>query len=200
MIAFLKTRANIKYKILNIIYIVILLATHAQGQNKYDYTIVSDTTINTVTRSISEEKIKKYRSNPAYNYEQNPDYEETGLRKLWMRFLRWLEDVLGDGGYSILGDIVYYGLILVAVVTLIMIILRAQLRLLDDAKHIIWRSGKTNHDYHQEIQNGEIKEQYDNLSYIYEYIWYGQFDVENQSEYDQHKNSFSRLFNQLNRR
>jgi len=126
MIAFLKTRANIKYKILNIIYIVILLATHAQGQNKYDYTIVSDTTINTVTRSISEEKIKKYRSNPAYNYEQNPDYEETGLRKLWMRFLRWLEDVLGDGGYSILGDIVYYGLILVAVVTLIMIILRAQ--------------------------------------------------------------------------
>ncbi len=55
------------------------------------------------------------------------------------------------------------------------------LKKMSDAKIIDWEINKTNADYAYEIKNESQKSQFEKLSYLYEYIWYGEFDVaENQ--------------------
>lgn len=47
------------------------------------------------------------------------------------------------------------------------------------AKEIIeWDVEKTNSDYIYEIKNAKLKEDFTYLSYLYNYIWYGEFDLE----------------------
>ncbi len=43
---------------------------------------------------------------------------------------------------------------------------------------IVWDPEKTNSDYTLEIQNPNIKEQFSYASYLYNYIWYGEFELE----------------------
>ena len=71
------------------------------------------------------------------------------------------------------------------------------LRLLDTLGKIIWRSGKTNHDYLLEIKDTELKEEFDNLSYIYEYSWYGQFEIESAIQYQQLRDPFQTLYKKI---
>lgn len=224
-------------------------STQLSGQ--YNYVEASDTTVSTVERRIPQEKIENYRSKPAYNYEENPDYEDSFLQRLWLRFTKWLRDLLGVDGFSLLGKLIYYGLILVVAIGLIYIILRGQghnpfkrserksqteleadtidenssvesidrlidgaenqgdyrlalrlhflksLRLLDDNKHIIWRSGKTNYQYYEEIKDPQIKDRFDNLSYVFEYSWYGQFEISSETQYHKLREEFILLFNQI---
>lgn len=228
-----------------------MLSAVTQSAAQYNYVEASDTVVNTIDRSIPQDKIDSYRSKPAYNYEQNPEYEDDTLQRIFMRLSKWLEGILGEGGYSIFTDFLYYGFMFVAVVGLIFIILRAQghnpfsrservtkteleadtidenssvesidkliqkaesqgeyrlairlqflktLRLLDDNEHIVWRSGKTNHEYLNEIESSIVKNNFDNLSYVYEYSWYGQFDIENETQYFQLREGFITLFNEM---
>ena len=45
-------------------------------------------------------------------------------------------------------------------------------------KHLInWTPGKTNHEYVYEIENADIRDPFDRLSYYYEYAWYGDFEI-----------------------
>jgi len=215
------------------------------------YVVTSDTSLVTVDRSIPQSKIDEYRSQPEYNYDENPDYEESFLGTLWMRFRNWLKSVLGQDGYGALGSILFYGLLLFGLVWFIMFVLRAQghnpfsrgnrkseiavaaedidenssidsiedlvhkaeisgdyrlairlqylklLRLLDSAEEIEWRSGKTNYDYLNEIKGLELKEDFDALNYIYEYSWYGQFDISSEEKYRELRAPFYTLFDQL---
>ena len=47
------------------------------------------------------------------------------------------------------------------------------------SKEIIeWDVEKTNSDYIYEIKNAKLKEEFTYLSYLYNYIWYGEFDLE----------------------
>ena len=58
---------------------------------------------------------------------------------------------------------------------------------------IEWDSEKTNYDYYQEIQGEKIKEQFQYISYIYDYCWYGEFNIE-KPEFNASEKAFKQLF------
>jgi hypothetical protein len=43
---------------------------------------------------------------------------------------------------------------------------------------IIWDLEKTNSDYLNEIKNEQLKADFAYLSYLYNYIWYGEFELD----------------------
>lgn len=49
------------------------------------------------------------------------------------------------------------------------------LQIFDNKKLIIWKQYKTNADYLYELENSAYIENFKQLKYIYEYIWYGDF-------------------------
>jgi hypothetical protein len=51
------------------------------------------------------------------------------------------------------------------------------LKLLADKEHIHWQPGKTNHDYVEELQSGNLKTGFNELSFYFEFAWYGNFSV-----------------------
>ena len=55
---------------------------------------------------------------------------------------------------------------------------------------------KTNSDYYNEISKKEIKEQFSYASYLYNYIWYGEFNV-NDLEFRKAKKSFVQFINSI---
>jgi hypothetical protein len=51
------------------------------------------------------------------------------------------------------------------------------LKLLSDKQHVDWRPGKTNHDYLQELKKVDLKIGFSELSFYFDYAWYGEFNV-----------------------
>ncbi len=68
------------------------------------------------------------------------------------------------------------------------------LKRLSDKEVIEWDSEKTNYDYYQEIKDDKIKKQFQYISYIYDYCWYGEFNIE-KTEFDTSEKAFKKLFN-----
>lgn len=56
------------------------------------------------------------------------------------------------------------------------------LKNLSDKKIIEWNPEKTNKDYYFEIKDATVKNHFSDLSYIFDYVWYGEFDI-NESDY-----------------
>lgn len=52
------------------------------------------------------------------------------------------------------------------------------LKVLTDNQFIYWEAGKTNHDYVQEVSEKELQSGLNDLSYYFDYAWYGNFPVE----------------------
>lgn len=52
------------------------------------------------------------------------------------------------------------------------------LRKLADRQLIRWRPGKTNHDYQTELADTALREPFQQLSYYYDYAWYGNFPAD----------------------
>ena len=52
------------------------------------------------------------------------------------------------------------------------------LKLLSDQHVIDWQPSKTNHDYVYEIQDQGFLQQFSQLGYYFEYVWYGDFSAE----------------------
>lgn len=73
------------------------------------------------------------------------------------------------------------------------------LKLLDTATIITWRSGKTNHDYLLEIQDSQLKEEFDDLNYIYEYSWYGQFAIDDEAQYSQLSETYLTFYENISK-
>ena len=67
------------------------------------------------------------------------------------------------------------------------------LKKLSDKKMIDWNTEKTNHDYEREIKQEKIKEMFSELLYIFEYVWYGEFEI-NEENYQQLKKKFETVF------
>lgn len=63
------------------------------------------------------------------------------------------------------------------------------LKSLSDKNIIEWDIEKTNLDYQREIQNSEIKKNFRFLSYIYEYSWYGEFEL-SEEDFKKAENAF----------
>jgi len=43
---------------------------------------------------------------------------------------------------------------------------------------ISWHFEKTNNDYHNEIKDPLLKDNFKKVSYLYDYVWYGEFDLD----------------------
>lgn len=63
------------------------------------------------------------------------------------------------------------------------------LKELSDRKMIQWNPEKTNQDYLAEIKQPEMKSGFKELAYIFDYVWYGEFDI-NENNYNHFKQKF----------
>lgn len=59
-----------------------------------------------------------------------------------------------------------------------------------DQKIIVWNPEKTNQDYAKEITNESLRTKFMELAYIYDYVWYGEFDI-NENDYEIFKKKFN---------
>ncbi|MDP2158837.1 MAG: DUF4129 domain-containing protein, partial [Flavobacterium sp.] len=67
------------------------------------------------------------------------------------------------------------------------------------AKQVIeWDVEKTNSDYLYEIQNPAIKSQFEYVSYLYNYIWYGEFELD-EVTFIKAKKAFDTLIHSIGR-
>lgn len=66
------------------------------------------------------------------------------------------------------------------------------LKRLSAAEVIEFDPEKTNLDYTYEITNEAVREQFQYTSYLYNYVWYGEFDID-EAQYEKAKESFSIL-------
>ncbi len=64
------------------------------------------------------------------------------------------------------------------------------LKILSDKHLIDFSPGKTNHDYVEELQKGEIKTGLNELSFYFDYAWYGGFAI-NEVQFQKIKSTFS---------
>lgn len=69
------------------------------------------------------------------------------------------------------------------------------LQRLQEQEQIVWNIEKTNSDYQNEIKDPQLKEDFRYLSYIYNNIWYGEFEI-SEEEFKQAKKSFDSLLKQ----
>ncbi len=51
------------------------------------------------------------------------------------------------------------------------------LKKLSDKKQIAWHPEKTNQDYFSELKNEAAKDQFAELVYVFDYVWYGEFEI-----------------------
>jgi len=64
------------------------------------------------------------------------------------------------------------------------------LKILSDKHLIDFSPGKTNHDYVEELQKGEIKTGLNELSFYFDYAWYGNFPI-NENQFQKVKTTFA---------
>ena len=65
------------------------------------------------------------------------------------------------------------------------------LKSLSDKEIIEWDIEKTNSDYLYEIQSPTLKENFKYLSYIYDYSWYGEFEI-NETDFSKAEKAFEK--------
>lgn len=70
------------------------------------------------------------------------------------------------------------------------------LRQLSEGEHIDWKPQKTNDDYLNELANEQLKTGFSKVTLLYDYIWYGEFTIENIA-YEKAVNVFTTLQNQI---
>ncbi|MEM9681434.1 MAG: DUF4129 domain-containing protein [Bacteroidota bacterium] len=70
------------------------------------------------------------------------------------------------------------------------------LKTLTNAEIIEYDAEKTNSDYYYEINKEAIKEEFSYTSYLYNYIWYGEFDI-NQEQFNKAKEAFTSFLNSI---
>lgn len=66
------------------------------------------------------------------------------------------------------------------------------LKSLANKKTIEWHFDKTNSDYLNEIKDSKLKALFKRISYIYDYVWYGEFPIDEDS-FNKNKDDFNQL-------
>jgi len=64
------------------------------------------------------------------------------------------------------------------------------LKKLKEAGLIQWNADKTNREYLQELKNSDLKPLFKNLTFIYDYVWYGNYNPE-EEDFQKIKNDFN---------
>ena len=70
------------------------------------------------------------------------------------------------------------------------------LKQLDASELIRWQLGKTNRDYQRELKDQQILNEFINLSGVYEYSWYGHFEV-NEEKFVKWQEGFKDVFKRI---
>jgi hypothetical protein len=70
------------------------------------------------------------------------------------------------------------------------------LKKLSDKEYINWDISKTNSQYYQELQNPDLKNQFINLTYKFEYAWYGNLPI-NQQDFSVTQSQFSSFYQEI---
>ncbi|MGS2727059.1 DUF4129 domain-containing protein [Psychroserpens sp. BH13MA-6] len=70
------------------------------------------------------------------------------------------------------------------------------LKKLAKAEYIEYDVEKTNSDYYLELSEASIKKDFAYTSYLYNYIWYGEFDID-QAQYEKAKEAFAQFLNAI---
>lgn len=71
------------------------------------------------------------------------------------------------------------------------------LQKLTDRNLIKWHKDKTDFDYLQELKNHSIKDNFSSNTYIYDHIWYGNFDL-NSKEFELAESIFQKTLKKIN--
>lgn len=69
--------------------------------------------------------------------------------------------------------------------------------LLEKGKYLVFEPSKTNIDYKNDLKKTPFQNEFIALSRIYEYVWYGKFDID-VKKYEDFNNEFKRFDTQLN--
>lgn len=70
------------------------------------------------------------------------------------------------------------------------------LQMLNHQKHIAWQPAKTNIDYQYELKNPNMREGFSKLSYVFEYVWYGEMAT-NENTFTKYKTEIDKFNNSL---
>ncbi len=73
------------------------------------------------------------------------------------------------------------------------------LKELDNKEFIVWKMNKTNRDYLSELANNELKPEFKYLSMVYEYVWYGDFSIQ-QTNFNTIHSSYKNYFDLINKK
>ncbi|SDH90673.1 DUF4129 domain-containing protein [Winogradskyella thalassocola] len=73
------------------------------------------------------------------------------------------------------------------------------LKYLTETDHILWQPQKTNEDYINEINKEFLKADFKNITRIYDYVWYGEFNVD-ATKFETLKLPFEHLNNTITKR
>jgi hypothetical protein len=71
------------------------------------------------------------------------------------------------------------------------------LKLLSDKHLIDFNPGKTNHDYVEEVKSQELKTGLNELSFYFDYAWYGNFSI-TQTQFQSIQNTFKNWREKIN--
>ncbi len=71
------------------------------------------------------------------------------------------------------------------------------LKILNEIEYINWQPGKTNSSYQYELSNTDISNRFNKLSGMYEFSWYGHFEISH-SEFEQLSKEFESVFSSVN--
>jgi len=71
------------------------------------------------------------------------------------------------------------------------------LKTLSDTELIAWESQKTNTDYLKELKDTSLKHKFQNITRLYDFIWYGSFEI-NQTSFRQAEQKFKSINNSIN--
>lgn len=70
------------------------------------------------------------------------------------------------------------------------------LKRMSEREVIEWDPEKTNSDYLYEIKNQDLKARFEYLSYLYNYIWYGEFDID-EIAFEKAKSTFDKTIQSI---
>jgi len=71
------------------------------------------------------------------------------------------------------------------------------LKYLTVSNHIVWKPQKTNDDYLKELEDGDLQSDFEKITKIYDYIWYGELNV-TAARFEMLKSNFEHLNSKLN--
>lgn len=70
------------------------------------------------------------------------------------------------------------------------------LKVLTDRELIEWEKNKTNKDYYKEMKKTAYFSVFKRLTFVYEYVWYGEFPI-NRIQFEDYKMDFSKIYKEI---